>query len=207
MSPDNNTDLQSASQPRRRADALRNHDRVLDAADALFAASDAPALVTMDDVAKTAGVGKGTLFRAFGDRSGLVSAAWSRRYAPLRDALTERRHPFDDATSARDQILALADAIARVKLDNWHLALAAEESPAGSLTSPSYTAAHTALMKMLDLDRVQRTTVPGRAPSHWTAHAVLAVLRADLIAHHLATGATPTTIRRNLRVLVTTLVT
>jgi len=205
MSPDHDTDRRSVLQGRRRADALRNHDLVLAAADALFATSDDPAAVTMDDVARAAGVGKGTLFRAFGDRSGLIRAVWSERYAPLRVALSERHRPFDEATPARDQILALADAILRVKLDNRHLAVAVEQSSAEPFTGSSYGAAHGALVEMLDRDARQRAVASHRAPARWTAHAILGVLRADLIDHLLGAGTSPTTIRRQIRALVVTL--
>jgi len=44
-----------------RADAARNRKAILEAADDLFAASDSPSEVSMDDIARAAGVGKGTL--------------------------------------------------------------------------------------------------------------------------------------------------
>src|SRR3984885_1250259 len=54
-----------------RGDAARNRALLLQAARSLVAARGAEA-VTMDDVAATAGVGKGTLFRRFGSRAGLM---------------------------------------------------------------------------------------------------------------------------------------
>jgi AcrR family transcriptional regulator len=56
---------------RERGDAARNRALLLDAARNLVAARGADA-VTMDDVAAAAGVGKGTLFRRFGSRAGLM---------------------------------------------------------------------------------------------------------------------------------------
>ncbi len=55
-----------------RSDAARNRARLLGAARALVARRGADA-VTMDDIAAAAGVGKGTLFRRFGSRSGLMT--------------------------------------------------------------------------------------------------------------------------------------
>ncbi|MCB0927791.1 MAG: helix-turn-helix domain-containing protein [Mycolicibacterium insubricum] len=55
-----------------RVDAARNRTRLLDAARRLIAEHGA-ANVTMDDVATTAGVGKGTLFRRFGSRAELMA--------------------------------------------------------------------------------------------------------------------------------------
>ncbi|GFG78108.1 TetR family transcriptional regulator [Mycobacterium paragordonae] len=54
-----------------RSDAARNRALLLQAARQLVAQRGAGA-VTMDDIAAAAGVGKGTLFRRFGSRSGLM---------------------------------------------------------------------------------------------------------------------------------------
>jgi AcrR family transcriptional regulator len=54
-----------------RSDAARNRALLLAAARRLVARRGADA-VTMDDIAAAAGVGKGTLFRRFGSRSGLM---------------------------------------------------------------------------------------------------------------------------------------
>ena len=56
---------------RERGDAARNRGLVLDAARRLIGQRGADA-VTMDDIAAAAGVGKGTLFRRFGSRAGLM---------------------------------------------------------------------------------------------------------------------------------------
>jgi AcrR family transcriptional regulator len=57
--------------PNERGDAARNRALLLEAARNLVAERGADA-VTMDDVAAAAGVGKGTLFRRFGSRAGLM---------------------------------------------------------------------------------------------------------------------------------------
>jgi AcrR family transcriptional regulator len=57
--------------PQERGDAARNRVLLLDAARRLIAARGADA-VTMDDIANAAGVGKGTVFRRFGNRAGLM---------------------------------------------------------------------------------------------------------------------------------------
>jgi AcrR family transcriptional regulator len=59
------------SAPQERGDAARNRALLLDAARRLVAERGADA-VTMDDVAAAAGVGKGTVFRRFGSRAGLM---------------------------------------------------------------------------------------------------------------------------------------
>ena len=69
-----------------RADAARNRRRVLDAAAALFAERGVEG-VAMDAVARAAGVGKGTLFRRFGDRQGLLVALLDEAERRLQDDL------------------------------------------------------------------------------------------------------------------------
>ena len=63
-----------------RADAVRNRDKIVDAARAAFRTRgyDAP----LDDIAKAAGVGAGTLYRHFPTRESLIDAvmqAWVER--------------------------------------------------------------------------------------------------------------------------------
>lgn len=57
--------------PAERGDAARNRRLLLDAARNLIAHRD-PDEVTTEDIAAAAGVGKGTLFRRFGSRAGLM---------------------------------------------------------------------------------------------------------------------------------------
>jgi AcrR family transcriptional regulator len=59
--------------PPERRDAARNRERLLEAARQLVQRSGAQA-VTMDAVAAAAGVGKGTVFRRFESREGLMAA-------------------------------------------------------------------------------------------------------------------------------------
>lgn len=56
-----------------RVDAARNRARVLDAAARLFAAEGVDA-VSMEEVARAAGVGKGTLYRRYADKGELSAA-------------------------------------------------------------------------------------------------------------------------------------
>ncbi|GII58325.1 TetR family transcriptional regulator [Planotetraspora thailandica] len=70
-----------------RADARRNRDRLLDAAVRAFS-QDGPD-VTLDAIAKDAGVGIGTLYRHFPTREALVEAAYRNELARLCDAASE----------------------------------------------------------------------------------------------------------------------
>src|SRR3954466_14018566 len=57
--------------PQERGDAARNRTLLVDAARRLIAERGADS-VTTDDIAAAAGVGKGTLFRRFGSRAGMM---------------------------------------------------------------------------------------------------------------------------------------
>ena len=89
-----------------RADAQRNHDAVLAAAKAVFAqaGSDAP----MEDVARVAGVGKGTLYRRFPTREHLFAAILQERVDEL-DACAQRALEAPDVWRALSEWLELYD--------------------------------------------------------------------------------------------------
>lgn len=77
-----------------RADAQRNRERLLAAAEAVFLERGADA--SMDDVARRAGVGIGTLYRRFPTREALLAAAYSARFLALAaasQARTEESNP------------------------------------------------------------------------------------------------------------------
>jgi AcrR family transcriptional regulator len=74
--------MSDQERPRRpRADAERNRARLLDAAGAAFATGQAP--VPLEQIAKDADVGIGTLYRHFPSREALVEALYRRELADL----------------------------------------------------------------------------------------------------------------------------
>ncbi|MFF0515500.1 TetR/AcrR family transcriptional regulator [Streptomyces sp. NPDC004250] len=162
---------------RSRADAARNREAVLAAADALFARSESPADITMADVASEAGVGKGTLFRAFGDRAGLLRALYEARLEPVREAVEAGPPPLGPAAPPQDRVPALLDAVLCFKLDNRRLALALEEGGSSSpYQAEHYERWHTLLEALLE-------QIPSLTNTAFTAHALLAATRADLVEH------------------------
>jgi AcrR family transcriptional regulator len=85
-------DAGAASPERERADARRNRERILCAAARLI---DARGMCfSMDDVAHEAGVGKGTLYRRFGDRAALLRALISEPEQAFQDALIRGEAPL-----------------------------------------------------------------------------------------------------------------
>ena len=70
---------------RERAAAVRNREAILCAAQRLVSERGVEG-VTMDEVACAAGVGKGTLFRRFGDRNGLLRALLDERERAFQES-------------------------------------------------------------------------------------------------------------------------
>lgn len=173
------------SAPKARADAARNREAVLAAADRLFAEHESPGTVTMADIAAAAGVGKATLFRGFGDRTGLIRALHETRLAPIRQAAKEGPPPLGPTTPPHERVPALLDALLCFKLDNRHLSLALEGTGNGSpYAADHYAHWHTTL-------RTALSRIPDLPTPDFTAHALLAATRADLVEHLAGTEGVP----------------
>jgi AcrR family transcriptional regulator len=108
-----------------RADAAENRRRVLAAAVRLFAEHGA-GNVSMDQVAAEAGVGKGTLFRRFGDRASLARAVVSEQEAHLQDALIRGEPPVGPGAPPPERLLAFGRAYMEFLEANLDTLLAAE---------------------------------------------------------------------------------
>jgi AcrR family transcriptional regulator len=177
---------------RPRKDAERNRAAVLAAADTLFTRCDRPEDVTMADIAAEAGVGKGTLFRAYGDRTGLIRALYAAKLHPVREAVEEGPPPLGPGTPPRERVPALLDALLCFKLDHRHLALALEnDGGASPYRAEHYGRWHTLLRTTLE-------GVPGLADGDFAAHALLAAVRADLVEHLAGQGMTREAMRARL---------
>jgi AcrR family transcriptional regulator len=101
------------SQPARRklrTDAQRNRERILEVAKEAFTRSGADA--SLDDIAKQAGVGAGTLYRHFPTRDALIEAVYRSEVEKLAAAerkFTETMPPID---ALRTWMLLFVDHIA-----------------------------------------------------------------------------------------------
>jgi AcrR family transcriptional regulator len=97
--------------PAPRADAVRNAARILDACERLFSERGVEN-VSMDDIAAEAGVGKGTLFRRFGDRAGLARAVIGERERLFQEELIRGEPPLGPGAPARDRLIAFVTGLA-----------------------------------------------------------------------------------------------
>lgn len=89
-----------------RADAADNRRRILAAAAELFAERGA-GCVSMQDVARAAGVGMGTMYRRFQDRAGLTFALLGERHRALQDELLRGAPPLGPGAPMRERLHAL----------------------------------------------------------------------------------------------------
>jgi AcrR family transcriptional regulator len=101
------------SQPPRRkprSDARQNRDRILEVAKQAFARSGASA--SLDDIAKQAGVGPGTLYRHFPTRDALIEAVYHTEVGKLAGAQRELSANLPPIEALRAWMMLFIDYIA-----------------------------------------------------------------------------------------------
>jgi AcrR family transcriptional regulator len=97
---------------RERADARRNRERILCATARLIDRVGIDCM-SMDDVAAEAGVGKGTLYRRFGDRSSLLRALISEPEQAFQDELIRGAPPLGPGAPPQERLHAFGEAMLR----------------------------------------------------------------------------------------------
>ncbi|WP_406859948.1 helix-turn-helix domain-containing protein [Streptomyces sp. HUAS MG47] len=115
--------------PRRRADAVRNREQILAAAERLFAERD-PGAVTMDAVAKAAGVGRATLYRSFPDPSSIAVALLDEHDRRLQQQLVYGPPPLGPGAPPAERLAAFYLAMLDLLRHHLPLALGAETGQA-----------------------------------------------------------------------------
>lgn len=150
-----------------RADAARNRRAILQATEELLTRF-RPEQISMEQVAVTAGVGKGTVFHRFGNRLGLMTALMQERAFALQEAVENGPPPLGPGAPAGERLLAFFDAVVDVVARNKGL-LAALGHAVSAAPRPDHDDGH---------------------PLHraWRAHvqALLAAERPDLDAEAAA---------------------
>ncbi|WP_174551870.1 TetR/AcrR family transcriptional regulator [Herbidospora mongoliensis] len=181
MAPDNTGPQSVSATPvellrtppvKERADAARNRAAVLEAAARLFAEHGVEA-VSMDQVAAAAGVGKGTLFRRFGDKSGLAAALLDARERVLQEAMLHGPPPLGPGATTDARLAAFVDAYFDYLLEYLDLIRMSETAaPGARYRIGAYRFWHRHVAILLDA-----TPDPDHA-----AHALLATLSAEHVS-------------------------
>ncbi|WP_246725173.1 TetR/AcrR family transcriptional regulator [Beijerinckia sp. L45] len=106
---------QKKAVPRRpRADAARNRDRLIDTAKAMF--TEGVADVRLEEVARRAGVGIGTLYRHFPTRDALIEAVYRTEVETLAHAATQLAATRPTVEALRDWMHLFVDYIEKKQL-------------------------------------------------------------------------------------------
>jgi len=119
-----NTSAEAVRRPR--ADAVRNRERVLEAAKAVFSAGGPEA--SLDAVAKRAGVGIGTLYRHFPTREALFEAVYRREVQQLGELAEALKSEADPVDALRRWLRSNVEFVATKKGMSAALALAVQGS-------------------------------------------------------------------------------
>jgi AcrR family transcriptional regulator len=175
----NPIELPVVGAPSERADAALNRQRILIAAERLFA-RDGVAGTSMDAIAAEAQVGKGTLFRRFGDRASLALALLDSSERAFQDAFIVGPAPLGPGAPADDRLIAFGRSLLQHLTAHGDLLLAAQTAGTpGSRFDVGPYGAYRAHVTMLirhaapDLDAA------------YTAEALLAPLGAEVVLHQL----------------------
>jgi AcrR family transcriptional regulator len=164
------------SAPQERGDAARNRVLLLEAARRLVDERGAGA-VTMDDIACAAGVGKGTVFRRFGSRAGLMMVLLDEDERASQQAFMFGPPPLGPDAPPLERLVAFGRA--RLKFAHTHreLLVAANRDPQ-SRYGAAATVLHTHVRMLLD-----SADTSGNLDAQ--TDALLALLEADYVEHRL----------------------
>ncbi|TWV53940.1 helix-turn-helix transcriptional regulator [Streptomyces misionensis] len=163
-------------EPCLRADAARNRARLLEAAARLIA-EHGVAGVTMEAVATAAKVGKGTVFRRFGDRTGLLMALLDHSGRQLQADFLGGPPPLGPGAPPLERLRAFGIAVLYRSAEQLELQLAAQPEACRRFSHPALQALRTHVTMLL------RQIVPD-ADCELLAQTLLASLDPALI-HHL----------------------
>ena len=109
-----------------RADAIRNRERVLEAAKVVFSAGGAEA--SLEAVARAAGVGIGTLYRHFPTREALFEAVYRREVQQLADLAEQLKQEAKPIDALRQWMRSIVKFVATKKGMSAALTLAVDKN-------------------------------------------------------------------------------
>jgi len=164
-----------------RADAARNRQAILRATEELLTLH-GPERISLDTVAGRAGVGKGTVFRRFGSRTGLFQELLAERATRIRDAIDNGAPPLGSGAPPRDRLLGFLDALAELAAKNVALMAAHEQACAADKhQDPTYRRWHDHLTVLIGQIRPD-------ADAEFLAHMLLGSFDAELVRQVTARG-------------------
>src|SRR3984885_5993993 len=129
-----------------RADAIRNRERVLEAAKAVFSAGGSEA--SLEAVARRGGVGIGTLYRHFPTREALFEAVYRREVQQLGELAEALKSEADPVDALRRWLRSNVEFVATKKGMSAALALAVQST--SELTAFSFDRLTKAVGALLD---------------------------------------------------------
>lgn len=176
---------------RERADAARNREKILSAASEIVATRGIDGL-TMANVAAESGVGVGTLYRRFDDRSGLAHALIDARERELQHAFIAGPPPLGPGAPPGERIRAFLHALTDRTLAQLDLLLMAETAGSLARFGGAYEVYHQHLAMLIEQARAD-------VDAAFTADALLAPLAANLVSHR---GLSAETIKSGLDQLI-----
>jgi AcrR family transcriptional regulator len=127
--------------PRERSDAARNREALLVAAARLVEQYGVDA-VTMDSVAAEAGVGKGTVFRRFDSREGLMASLLNRSETEWQRLVIQGPPPLGPGAPPRERLRAFGRSRMETNLTHAELIRAAGRAGERSYAAVSFAAMH-----------------------------------------------------------------
>ncbi|MBA8960349.1 AcrR family transcriptional regulator [Rhodococcus percolatus] len=163
--------------PPERGDAARNRRLLLDAA-ALLVAERGVDAVTMDAVACKAGVGKGTVFRRFGSRSGLMHALLDHTERELQQSFMFGPPPLGPGADPIDRLIAFGHARIAIVEVQGEVQRAAENSLEFRFAAPARAVSVRHVVSLLRAAGVH-------GDHELLACSLLAPIEATLVLHEL----------------------
>jgi AcrR family transcriptional regulator len=133
--------------PRERSDAARNREMLLAAADRLVSELGVDC-VTMERVAAEAGVGKGTVFRRFESREGLMGALLNRSETAWQAQVISGEPPLGPGAPPLERLHAFGRSRLEINMKHAALIRAAGRAGTRSYAAVSFAAMH--LRHLLD---------------------------------------------------------
>jgi AcrR family transcriptional regulator len=181
-----------------RADAARNREAILAAAADLFDRAGAEA-VSMNDIAEAAGVGKGTVFRRFGDRTALIEAVLFPRTAVLQRKVEHGPPPLGAGGEPTESLHAYLDTLLDFAWANRSLIRALEHR------GPNAFYANSSTQYWIDEITRRLAAIYPDGDNEYLAHILFTALRADVIDYLVSTRQMPLErVRAGLHRLATT---